>query len=387
MNCPTCGEDCRCFPEPSSAIVSPEVPDAEIVAAPAPVLVPEIEEPANQSGVSDMADSAWRDELSERLNRYRARRKPRPPRYPSLRLAFDAPRKDTNETSLPAFETVSNQALALDGLTEVAPSVEANEIVSSGQIDPAIPSASESALATPAPQNLPARNIRAKSTRAKILEFPRAMFGPPPTTGNELAEPVFNRPRILEVPEFELPPPALGGITMEAPPKEDPQRQPGIDLPLQSAPVTRRIVAAAVDGLIITLASAIFGAIFWKITSFRPPMIQLLTLAAGIPFVFWAAYQYLLMVYSAGTPGLRAAGLELTRFDGSPAPRRVRRWRVLASYLSAVSLGMGYAWLALDEDVLCWHDRITRTYLAPRKRQASSNTEAGGLPPRSGSDH
>jgi hypothetical protein len=29
---------------------------------------------------------------------------------------------------------------------------------------------------------------------------------------------------------------------------------------------------------------------------------------------------------------------------------------------------MGYAWLFLDEDSLCWHDRITHTYLAPKKR-------------------
>ncbi len=48
--------------------------------------------------------------------------------------------------------------------------------------------------------------------------------------------------------------------------------------------------------------------------------------------------------------------------------RRLRRWRVLASYLSAVSLGMGYAWVFLDEDSLCWHDRITHTYLAPIRR-------------------
>jgi hypothetical protein len=40
---------------------------------------------------------------------------------------------------------------------------------------------------------------------------------------------------------------------------------------------------------------------------------------------------------------------------------------VLASYLSAASLGMGYAWVFLDEDVLCWHDRITHTYLAPKR--------------------
>jgi hypothetical protein len=30
---------------------------------------------------------------------------------------------------------------------------------------------------------------------------------------------------------------------------------------------------------------------------------------------------------------------------------------------------MGYAWLFLDEDALCWHDRITHTYLAPKTRE------------------
>jgi hypothetical protein len=83
--------------------------------------------------------------------------------------------------------------------------------------------------------------------------------------------------------------------------------------------------------------------------------------------VFWGAYQYLLLVYAGSTPGLRLARLELARFDGSPAGRRLRRWRVLASFLSAASLGMGYAWVFLDEDALCWHDRITHTYLAPKR--------------------
>ncbi len=89
-------------------------------------------------------------------------------------------------------------------------------------------------------------------------------------------------------------------------------------------------------------------------------------LVIGLSGLFWAAYQYLLLVYAGTTPGLRLARLELAHFDGSPASRRLRRWRVLASFLSAASLGMGYAWVFLDEDSLCWHDRITHTYLAPK---------------------
>ncbi len=98
-------------------------------------------------------------------------------------------------------------------------------------------------------------------------------------------------------------------------------------------------------------------------------------LAAGIPCLFWAAYQYLLIVYAASTPGLRVAGLELTRFDGTSTTRSLRRWRALAGCLSGLSLGMGYAWVFLDEDALCWHDRITHTYLAPKKCAAATTTQ------------
>jgi uncharacterized RDD family membrane protein YckC len=132
------------------------------------------------------------------------------------------------------------------------------------------------------------------------------------------------------------------------------------------------VVAALVDGIVITAAAALFGFIFWKITAVRPPLVQILGLAAGIPCLFWAAYQYLLVVYAGSTPGLRVAGLELARFDGTSTRRSLRRWRVLGSWLSAVSLGMGYAWVFLDEDNLCWHDRITHTYFAPKGRGANA---------------
>jgi uncharacterized RDD family membrane protein YckC len=127
-----------------------------------------------------------------------------------------------------------------------------------------------------------------------------------------------------------------------------------------------------VDGLIVAAASAVFGVIFWKVAAVRPPLAQILSLAVAVPCLFWAAYQYLLIVYAASTPGWRAAGLELARFDGTATNRSLRRWRVLAACLSGLSLGMGYAWVFLDEDALCWHDRITHTYLGPRKRAVAT---------------
>jgi len=156
---------------------------------------------------------------------------------------------------------------------------------------------------------------------------------------------------------------------MEAAEQQEVEKRPGIDIPLQSAPLGRRFLATLIDGTIVAAALGLFGYIFWKVAAVRPPLVQILGLAAAIPCLFWSAYQYLLIVYSASTPGLRVAGLELSRFDGTATPRALRRWRVLAACLSGLSLGMGYAWVFLDEDALCWHDRITHTYLAPRKPQ------------------
>jgi len=184
----------------------------------------------------------------------------------------------------------------------------------------------------------------------------------------ELAEPVPDPPRILEVPEVAPPPPALGGILI-APVEESAQeKRPGFEIPLQSVRLAPRLLAAAVDGALVLLAVALSGCIFLKLALAVPPARQLPPMAIGVLGICWFGYQYLLLVYSGTTPGLKAAGLRLSRFDGSATPRRIRRWRVLASALSGISLGLGYAWCLLDEDQLCWHDRITRTYLAPASR-------------------
>ena len=82
-----------------------------------------------------------------------------------------------------------------------------------------------------------------------------------------------------------------------------------------------------------------------------------------VAVLFWAAYEFLFVVYTGSTPGLHAAGLRLAGFDGSRLNRRLRRWRVLASFLSAFSAGLGFLWCVLDQDGLCWHDRITRTHV------------------------
>jgi uncharacterized RDD family membrane protein YckC len=284
--------------------------------------------------------------VAARLSHYRARRRTREPRYPSLQLKFETEPNSTPEPTLPP----------------AAPAVrETAEYVQTAAA-PRITQAEPANYPPNYPRILPAASLEAT---AKVIEF--ASYSPAPRAPDELAEPVLERPRIIETPELAPPPPALGGILIESVEEPPNERRPGFEIPLQAAPMSRRIAASAIDAALVMSAFAAFAYVFLRINAELPPLGKIARTAALLIGLMWSAYQYLLLVYSGTTPGLKLAKLELHRFDGSPVPLRIRRWRVLTSVLSGLSLGLGYAWCFLDEDRLCWHDRITRTYMAPRK--------------------
>lgn len=274
------------------------------------------------------ADSNWREEVSAKVNRYKMRR-PRQERYPSLQLQFEP--VTSREKSEPR----------------------------SGEIPSFPPHATEKTLS----EEPPASSLRIMlEATARVLEFPRTTS--PPAYRDELAEPVIDRPRILEAPELLPPPPAMGGILIEPSPEPEPERRPGIDVPLQTAPLNRRLWAAGIDATIVAIAVAVFGYLFTRLAGTLPPLRPALGIGATLLALFWASYQYAFLVFSETTPGLGLTRLRILSFDGTRAPRALRRWRALASILSGVSLGLGYAWCFLDEDQLSWHDRITKTHLA-----------------------
>jgi uncharacterized RDD family membrane protein YckC len=335
------GEPDKLSTAPAPTEESPFVTETGLEAA-APDPSPQTELLAAQDPAS------WRHEVAARVNNYRSRRRPRAPHYPSLQLKFESPKPSWTPQEASIQPATTRLAVAM-----------------------------QDTLAVPEEE----QSIQAETsdTGARILEFPRSASSPPPVF-DELAEPVLDRPRILEVPELELPPPALGGILME--PVEEPaqERRPGFELPLQAAPMSKRLFAAAIDSLLVVTAFAAFAYIFFRISSVVPALQQAAGISASLIALFWIAYQYLLLVYTGTTPGLKLAHLQLSRFDGTAVPRRIRRWRVLASILSGLSLALGYAWCFLDEDRLCWHDRITRTYMAPKPQPAvRSNSVGTGL--------
>src|ERR1700678_3119195 len=128
MPCPLCGDiECRCSSGLYSAATSqaePETPSTALNLGslnPCSLnldplnLDPAAEAPALEPAPED--SPSWREEVAARLNHYQARRKPRPPRYPSLQLRFEEGANDSSDDSsafLPRATTASNQALALD---------------------------------------------------------------------------------------------------------------------------------------------------------------------------------------------------------------------------------------------------------------------------------
>ncbi len=210
-----------------------------------------------------------------------------------------------------------------------------------------------------------------KPEMPKIIEFRRpAPIQPAFVSQNvpqntfdefELAEPVLDTPRILEAPAKQMDLlPSFADLQLES---AEPGRGEPVETPPQSAALQQRAFAGLVDLLIVLVAGATFAVIYLVLVHDLPqPRLVLVTTAVATALL-WLVYQYLFLVHSPGTPGMRMAQLELCTFQGGTVSRSMRRWRALASLLSCCSLGLGFAWALIDEDMLGWHDRITQTHV------------------------
>ena len=110
-------------------------------------------------------------------------------------------------------------------------------------------------------------------------------------------------------------------------------------------------------GGMLALFTVLGGHIGWN----RPDMV-----VAGATFaLFYAQYFALFTVFGGATPGMMLKCLRVVNFDGSiPTSRQMAR-RSLGYLISAGACFLGFVWAIWDEDQLCWHDRLSRTYLAP----------------------
>jgi uncharacterized RDD family membrane protein YckC len=133
-------------------------------------------------------------------------------------------------------------------------------------------------------------------------------------------------------------------------------------LPVHVAPLQDRILAAAVDALLVVCAFLLFLAVFVTSTA-HPPTGKPALVTAGMVLVgFIALYQWLFFTFAESTPGMRFAKIALCTFEDENPSRKTLQYRVAALFLAALPMGLGFLWALLDDDRLGWHDRMTRTY-------------------------
>jgi uncharacterized RDD family membrane protein YckC len=352
MACPLCGERCSCSYASGddasvghvSVLIDPEISasceesfEASLAApveSPARYRTIELEAPVPLRQPAPppppISEEQWRSEVTSRVKRYRRRK------------GYDD----------------SNACLSLDFESAAVPQPEAEPAAFMDVRFYQDPKDYKPAEGEP----VFFRQRREPVEAPKIIEFPRP-------AAEELAEPVLDRPRILEAapPEqllLETPPPLAIMLEPEAEPEAPFGAMPVFDVPIQVAPLPLRVLAAGLDWLLVLVAAAIFALVVARLVDTMPQGKAAMGLTLLTVGFFWAIYQYVFLVYGAMTPGMQFAGLRLQHFDGEPAACAERRNRALALVLSCVSLGLGFAWALVDEDTLCWHDRISRTYLS-----------------------
>lgn len=355
------------------------------------------------------SDEQWRSEIHARVARYRNRRGRRLEGTYSMRFPFSAGEEQPDTSSqprtpsaMPPETAVEVEAISAIGVLEAELAVEVAEEVSDvpmaapepqpettfpAQVDvptSALVEAPEVAIADTEPEDPappPELSLEPDSeplsppvprpaAKRKVIAFPRQA-----TTLEEpvyrLADPVVpEQPRILDVPE-ELEPypttPLLEGLQLPAAQQMAAPSPDHIDLPFQAVTLPRRFCAALLDCALVAVASAIFGGVAYKLLH-RPQLSKpVLLIAASLPILFWAVYQYILTMYAGMTLGMQVAKIRLSTFKGGAPNWRYRRSRVISLYFSVASLMMGILWAMVDVDALCWHDRISHTYLTKRQ--------------------
>jgi uncharacterized RDD family membrane protein YckC len=142
---------------------------------------------------------------------------------------------------------------------------------------------------------------------------------------------------------------------------------------LELAPLQFRLIANLVDtALIIGTVTALAATVARTLSHL--PGIRVSELAAmGAALLVGMVYHWASFSLLGVTPGMRFAGIAPCTFEGEHPTRAQLHRRLGAMLLSLLPLGLGAVWAVFDEDHLCWHNRLSRTYL----RQCQSGAAEG----------
>jgi len=226
---------------------------------------------------------------------------------------------------------------------------------------------------------------------ANLIEFPRQLVASrrarPRLAEGPLREEASQAPDPAQLRIFEVEPaqissdpvaesvaPEWSSIMLGALPAavqhEVPQVPFSPAIPVHTASMNLRLMAAIVDGCIVAAGVILFAAASVSTLNRLPgmhgmgdlPPQAVAVAATGVFLVLALVYQALFFTFSDATPGMRYARIALCTFNDENPTRAAMRRRIFAAVLSACPLGIGFLWAWLDDDGLGWHDRISRMY-------------------------
>lgn len=129
------------------------------------------------------------------------------------------------------------------------------------------------------------------------------------------------------------------------------------------APLRWRTLAGLADTTVIVVCWLSFFVVL-AAAGVRPLFRKIdLAVCLATLFLFYLEYFTLFTLLVGTTPGMRLARLQVRSFDGSPPRLEQFLWRSLGYVVSGLGGLLGFLWALCDADRLCWHDRISQTYL------------------------
>jgi uncharacterized RDD family membrane protein YckC len=132
-----------------------------------------------------------------------------------------------------------------------------------------------------------------------------------------------------------------------------------------------RRIAAVIDFACLLFAYGGFMALFSSLGGqFSATKLNAVVYTATFAVVY-IQYFALFTIFGGTTPGMMFRGLQVASFSGAPPTPRQYVLRSIGYVASAVAVFAGFAWSWWDEDHLTWHDRISRTYLSSPATRAA----------------
>jgi uncharacterized RDD family membrane protein YckC len=225
--------------------------------------------------------------------------------------------------------------------------------------------------------------LETQTIQANIIEFPRQLIAArkarPRLAEGPLREDAAPQPQLRI---FEVEPEQISFVPEDAPevsgapewqsllldaavPAPMPERDLDARSNPQTAALSQRLMALLVDACCVGCGMVGFVALVAEIAgpALRALALPALAATAAITLlVFALLYQALFFSLADATPGMRYARISLCTFNDENPSRKAMRRRIVALLLAVCPLGLGLLWMALDDDGLGWHDRISRMY-------------------------